>query len=110
MKFKLVFNNEIHIVKAELKSHCQLTDLIQKRFFAIVPMNYYIEYFDDDGDQVSICNEDDFQVLLDDLKGKKSMKLYIQDPHNLIQIMPSKVKVCESKLVEPKEEIAHNEY
>jgi hypothetical protein len=40
-------------------------------------MNYYIEYFDDDGDQVSICNEDDFQVLLDDLKGKKSMKLYI---------------------------------
>jgi len=60
MIFKLVLNNEIHRVSADLKSFSELHELIAQRFSTTVPASYHLEYKDSDDDLVRISTEEDF--------------------------------------------------
>ena len=82
MNFKIVFNNEIHRVTAELTTFQGLKELITRRFSGEVPQNYFIEYQDSDGDHVRICSQEDFSILKEDLQGTKSVKIFILDNIN----------------------------
>ena len=79
MIFKFVINNEIHRVRSELTSFKELLELINRRFEGKFKESFIVKYVDSDGDHVSVTQQEDFGILLEEFKGSKTVKLLI-DP------------------------------
>jgi len=76
MIFKLVFNQEIHRVRSELSSYAELLTSVQERL-GLAQQGLKLEYTDSDGDNVRINCEEDFAILMEELQGKKTVKVIV---------------------------------
>ncbi|CAD8205357.1 unnamed protein product [Paramecium octaurelia] len=77
MKFKLVHNKEIHLVKLDnptlsaLKAHV-------KKVYPQIDANFKLTYFDNENDEISLSCQEDLQVLVDE--AHHTVKLYVVVP------------------------------
>ncbi|CAK60915.1 unnamed protein product (macronuclear) [Paramecium tetraurelia] len=77
MKFKLVHNKEIHLVKLDnptlsaLKAHV-------KKVYPQIDTNFKLTYFDNENDEISLSCQEDLQVLVDE--AHQAVKLYVVVP------------------------------
>ncbi|CAD8112630.1 unnamed protein product [Paramecium sonneborni] len=77
MKFKLVFNKEIHLVKLE-KPTLQALQAHVQRVYPSINSNYKLTYLDNENDEISLTCQEDLQVLIDE--AHQTVKLYIVVP------------------------------
>ncbi|CAD8082326.1 unnamed protein product [Paramecium primaurelia] len=84
MKFKLVHNKEIHLVKLDnptlsaLKAHV-------KKVYPQINSNFKLTYFDNENDEISLSCQEDLQILIDE--AHHTVKLQVVE-----QLIPSQVE------------------
>ena len=82
MIFKIVCKNEIHRLKENIVSFKQLLEVVKARFADKIPNNFCCEYKDSDGDCVRVNCEEDYTILLEEVEGAKSVKIYVKEDLN----------------------------
>jgi len=82
MIFKIVCKNEIHRLKENIVSFKQLLEVVKARFADKIPNNFCCEYKDSDGDSVRVNCEEDYTILLEEVEGAKSVKIYVKEDLN----------------------------
>lgn len=76
MLFKITFEKEIHVVRSEHTSSLPALKQLIPTIFKKYPKKFYLTYFDEEGDEITLANESDFNMIL---KGQqKSVKINIR--------------------------------
>ena len=90
MKFKIVVNDEIHVIRKEISKLNQLISMIANRFPLKNTQAMKFYYQDEDGDLIRILCEEDLQVLLNESKQARSIKIFVKE--DLSQTIPLSTK------------------
>jgi len=79
MSLKICLNSEIHRVPKLPASFKALKETVESLFKASLPPNYYLQYIDNEGDKITLSNEDDYKSMLetDIATSTKSIKINI---------------------------------
>lgn len=77
MIFKVIFGEEIHVLKSSNKQ--KFTEFLSTlpSVFKALPKRYKLSYLDEDGDQITFEDQSDYDVLLS--TGQKSVKIIISE-------------------------------
>lgn len=79
MSIKICLNSEIHRVPKLPVSFKALKETVESLFKTTLPPNYVLQYVDNEGDQITLSNEEDYQTLLetDIASSTRSIKICI---------------------------------
>jgi len=108
MIFKIVYNNEIHRIRAKISNFDQLIETISARLPNLTKTNLCCDYSDLDGDKVRINCQEDFAILLEELEGQKSVKIFVKEDLNQTLQLPTQVSRSEI-VIEEKSETSEKE-
>jgi hypothetical protein len=97
---KVVFDQEIHTFKGEMRSFSELLTYIAKSFRQL-PQAFNLYYLDTENDQITLSCEEDFSALLEN---SKSPKIYIQRAHADGQLISLK-ELKQSRIVQRSDQI-----
>lgn len=102
MFFKVVFKNEIHVLRTE--NNVVFKELAQfiSSAFKRVPKKYQITYKDADGDTICLFNDLDLKILLE--SGLTRVRLEIQESSEEFYDETQEIEICE-EVQEKKEEV-----
>lgn len=79
MIYKLCFNQQIHRCPKTPENFKALNQAVIDTFKTTLPKLYTLSYVDQDGDQVLITDQDDFQSMLETFgKDVKSVKIFVE--------------------------------
>ena len=96
MIFKIYLNNQIKRLRGDVNDFEALLELVKKAFKGEIPQYFCVEYQDADGDKVRINCQEDFSILLEELNGAKSVKIFVKEDLNQSQANTVSTHVFES--------------
>jgi hypothetical protein len=104
MLFKVAYDKEIHIIKANnLRNLEELRETIGQ-VFKQYPARFYLAYLDEDGDEITLATNNDLKILTG--SGIKSVKIFIKEKSEEFYDETQKIEIVEEELAEePAEEL-----
>ena len=77
MLFKVTYDKEIHILKSVNAKTLQELKASVPKVFKQHPQNFYMTYLDEDGDEITLATQADYDILVGG--GVKSAKILIKE-------------------------------
>lgn len=77
MLFKVSLSSEIHIVNSKDKASFHEFKTTLPKVFKKLPSRYSLTYVDEDGDEITLTNQGDYNILLQ--TGMKSTRIYVKE-------------------------------
>ena len=103
MVFKLIYGKQIHLTGSQDKQElCQLRAFIQSHFKAL-PQKYALTYLDEEGDEITLNDQNDYAILLGNRA--KTTKIILREVKQDFVDMTAKLTIHELEEPENKEQL-----
>lgn len=100
MLLKVTLEKEIHIVKSAVANSLAALRTTIPQLFKACPSRFYLSYLDEEGDEITLANDNDYQILL--ATNQRSAKVYIREKSEEFYDETQQVEIVEEELSEEK--------
>jgi hypothetical protein len=105
MLFKVINDKEIHIIKSQSVQTLQELRNCVPQIFKQHPLNFYLAYIDEDGDEITLETDSDYNILIK--TGQKNAKILIKERAHDFEEDTQKIEIVEEDA--PKETMSQIE-